>query len=359
MKILFLGDFLYDYDSVNEDVISLGKYFKDNNYYVVLNLEGSIDTGKKLAKPINLANNPIFIEVLKILNVKAVNLANNHIMDYCKEGLAKTIELLDKANIGHFGAGLTYSEAIKPYVIDDGSLKIALYGFGWNMEECIYSKKKKAGVAGLDFNKINKIISSSPYNEIIPIFHYGYEHEKLPQPYHLLKTRELKNNPKVKCIIGHHPHVVQAYEEKRNIFYSLGNFYFGKFRDEYKENDKNYENTSKGIGVVLDANSFKTEIIKFVTKSSFTTVNNSININNLINIDNIEISDYKKYFYKNNNIINKKYVYNMDWFHVNVINKTHFFRRTLYKMFLRKIKWPIGRKVKKILKGLKGDKSHE
>ena len=353
MKLLFLGDFLYDYDSIKEDIIKIGEYIKKNNYYVVLNLEGSIDTGKKLSKPINLAHRLAFIDVLKILNVKAVNLANNHIMDFCDDGLKKTIEILDEAGIGHFGAGLTYDDAIAPYIINTGSKEIALYGFGWNMEECVLAKKNKAGVAPLDFIKINTIISNSTYDNIIPIFHYGYEYEKLPQPYHLQETRRIKKIDKVKCVIGHHPHVVQAYESNNKIFYSLGNFYFGTFRDEYMPGDKYYDNVSKGIGVIIDTDTWEYDVIKFLTESSQTKVDNDTDISNFINIDDVETIKYHDYFYSNNNIINKKYVYDVGFFHINVINKTHYIRRTMYKFFLRKIKWPLGKKIKKLLRLIK------
>ena len=65
-------------------------------------------------------------------------------------------------------------------------------------------------------------------------------------------------------IIGHHPHVVQPYESwnGKEIFYSLGNFYFGsersgfttKFVGEVVENMCDY-----GAYALLDLKSLKTD----------------------------------------------------------------------------------------------------
>lgn len=347
MKILFLGDFLYDYSYIREDIYELSKYIKTNKLITILNLEGPLKSGKKLKKPINLFSDNKMIEVLKLLNVKAVNLANNHIMDFCEEGLNNTIKTLDKAGIGYFGAGINLKEASRPYTINMNNKKISLYGFGWNMEESVNAKKNKAGTAPLDFKFINRIIYEDQGDYIIPIFHFGYEYEKLPQPYHLTECRKLITNRKIKAIIGHHPHVVQAYEKNNNIFYSLGNFYFGTMRQKYNKEYKYYDDANTGIGVILDTSNWKTKIIKISSYNEFTAIDEELYIPNLQDINNISINDYEKYFYDNNNLINKKYIYKSKWFNVKFTNKTHYIRRTIHKYYLRKIKWPLGRKIKK------------
>ena len=144
MKILFLGDFYYDYDYIAEDIKEIANYIQKNKYVTILNLEGSIETKKSTKKGVRLGFSDKFIEVLKMLNVKAVNLANNHIMDYGKEGLDIVINKLDAAGIGHFGAGDNLETAIKPYIFTCNNYKIGLCGYGWNMEECINASKSKA-----------------------------------------------------------------------------------------------------------------------------------------------------------------------------------------------------------------------
>lgn len=98
-KLLFVGDLFYDYDFIADDIASLAKWIKDNNYLTIANLGGGVlcPNGNKIKKhgP-NLSSNIIVIEVLKLLNVVGVCLANNHIMDYGEEGLAYTIDILKK-----------------------------------------------------------------------------------------------------------------------------------------------------------------------------------------------------------------------------------------------------------------------
>jgi len=59
----------------------------------------------------------------------AVNLANNHMLDYGEEPLLDTLEGLAEAGIAGFGAGRNAAEAARPVVLERGGLKIGLLGF--------------------------------------------------------------------------------------------------------------------------------------------------------------------------------------------------------------------------------------
>ena len=85
-ELLFLGDFLYDYDYIAEDIDEISNWIQLHNYSIVLNLEAPISNrGSKIKKrgP-NLFLSSITIEILKKLNVIGVCIANNHIADYEK-----------------------------------------------------------------------------------------------------------------------------------------------------------------------------------------------------------------------------------------------------------------------------------
>jgi poly-gamma-glutamate synthesis protein (capsule biosynthesis protein) len=106
-QILFLGDFLYDYDFLYSDIIEICSWVSENNYYTVLNLESPL---VKSENPINkrgphLAQSDLTIEILKRLNVICVCLANNHIFDYGWDAFKKTIQLLEENSIHYIGAG--------------------------------------------------------------------------------------------------------------------------------------------------------------------------------------------------------------------------------------------------------------
>ncbi len=41
-KILFTGDFFFDYDTIPDDINRIGNWIRENNFRTIMNLEGSI-----------------------------------------------------------------------------------------------------------------------------------------------------------------------------------------------------------------------------------------------------------------------------------------------------------------------------
>ena len=107
MKLLFLGDFYFDYEYIPDEINVLSEYILSKGYSTVLNLEGALgNKGSAISKrgP-NLRHSLKTIDVLKLLNTKCVCLANNHAMDYGGEALEDGLSLLRDASISYVGAG--------------------------------------------------------------------------------------------------------------------------------------------------------------------------------------------------------------------------------------------------------------
>lgn len=289
MKILWLGDFFYDYDYISDDIKEIGKWIKENNYKTILNLEGTIDCEnyKKIEKrgP-NLSSNIIAIDVLKELNVIGVTLANNHMMDFGAKGLNHTIKLLDDNKILHAGAGKNLEEALKPMVIKDKNESIAIYSFGWDIEETIYANDNTSGCAPRDKELFCKIIKNSKkkYDKIAVCPHWGFEYNRLPMPYDIDLAHSLIDSD-CDLIIGNHPHCVQPFEvyKDKRIYYALGNFYFSsrrkKFHKSFKERISNQSDYGIMVGYDSKNNSYKEYIIEYShehDKSSIIDYNNKI-----------------------------------------------------------------------------------
>lgn len=241
MKILWLGDFFYDYNHIASDIEEISTWIKKNNFKTILNLEGCIYNKKK--NPIekrgpNLSSSTLTIDVLKKLNVIGVCLANNHIMDFGDLGLKETIEILDKNNIMHTGAGKNLEAALKPMIINIEGIECAVINFGWNIEETVYADNKTYGCAPRDEKLILKEVEKlkKRYSKVIISIHWGFEYNRLPMPYDIDLAHKLIDNG-VELIIGHHPHCVQPKEEYNNghIYYSLGNFYFSSRRKRFSK----------------------------------------------------------------------------------------------------------------------------
>jgi hypothetical protein len=255
MPLLFVGDYLYDYDECPTDLEQLGQRFRENDDRVVLNLEGAL----KGRAPVHLEEptyqSETFAPVLKRLNTVAVSLANNHTMDGGPDGLSRLIGALDEQQIIHFGAGADLAAATKLRTLSEAGTRIGLLAFGWRMEECVAATSRRPGVAPLENKLILKAIRQNrPLVDcLIVCFHWGYEYELRPLPVH----RQLAHNAieaGADLIIGHHPHVIQATETFRGkqIYYSLGNFYFGSRREVFTTlNPTAEEHSQLGLGVRL------------------------------------------------------------------------------------------------------------
>ena len=277
MPLLFLGDYLYDYDVCPPDLARLGQYFQQNNDRVVLNLEGSI----KCYEPDNLEEpiyqNETFAPVLKQLNTVAVSLANNHTMDGGADGLSRLINALDEQQITHVGAGPNLAAATQLRILSEAGKRIGLLAFGWRVEECIAATPRRAGVAPLDDKLVLQTIRQNRalVDCLIICFHWGYEYELLPLPVH----RQLAHKAieaGADLIIGHHPHVIQATETFRGkqIYYSLGNFYFGSRREDFTTLNPTAEKHSQiGLGVRLSIGAIiETKPVFFRYKSKQTEI---------------------------------------------------------------------------------------
>ena len=121
---------------------------------VIVNLETTLtDTEEKDKYPNKVFNYKLssrFSNILKIGNIGHVNLANNHICDYQKNGLLGTQKNLKKLEISYVGADLFSTEA-KKYIIrelknkDSQPIKNWFFSICDHMEEW-EAKKEKHGI---------------------------------------------------------------------------------------------------------------------------------------------------------------------------------------------------------------------
>lgn len=129
MQILFTGDVMLgrivndvlkndDFSYVWGNALNIIK----NADLSLINLECAIsERGKewnKTFKVFHFRANPDAIKVLNSASIDYVSLANNHVLDYDTDALFDTLDLLDKNNIYHSGAGRNLKEAMNPVFIE-------------------------------------------------------------------------------------------------------------------------------------------------------------------------------------------------------------------------------------------------
>ena len=213
------------------------------------NLEGPIsDKGEKVGSIYSFRSDPKSIEGLNFADFNVLSLANNHAFDYGRTALEDTFSRLKETGIDYVGGGFNATEAGAPVIKEIGGTKIAFLAYT-NLCPLSWSATgEKAGincVTEKDLEKIKQNISDAKKEADIVIvsLHSGEEYtQKLTQ--FQIDFSKAAIDAGADFVIGHHPHVVQKYEQYGNgwIFYSLGNFVF----------DQSFsEETMKGLMVKI------------------------------------------------------------------------------------------------------------
>ncbi|MCK5413599.1 MAG: CapA family protein [Candidatus Pacebacteria bacterium] len=194
------------------------------------NLETSLIAGRRIQdNEMVFRADPKVIEGLNFAGFNVLNIANNHIMNFGKDGLESTIKILDENNISHIGAGVGKDEIYKSAVKNIKGTKFAFLGFTYNSDQRKLSDGEIYGVASMDIGKIKEAVRAEKLDADIVIvsMHAGVEYQTSPS---LFQQNFARNaiDAGADLVIGHHPHVVQTVEKYKEgyIIYSLGNFVF-------------------------------------------------------------------------------------------------------------------------------------
>lgn len=255
MRLIIAGDFCISPDSFTNNIIdpSVIELFKNSDFNVV-NLECPItqknDANKILKTGPHLCSDARIFEVLKNLNVRAVTLANNHIMDYGNVGLIDTIEACKLHGIEYVGAGDKFEEVSKNLYIDNDNRKVAIINFCEN--EWSTTQLNEIGANPLDIIDNVKQIKNAKQlaDHVLVIVHGGHEYYNLPSP-RMQKLYRFFVDQGADMVIGHHTHCMSGYETYNNvpIYYGLGNFLFS--------GQSNYNDWYEGLLLEININEGK------------------------------------------------------------------------------------------------------
>lgn len=197
----------------------------------VANLESPVCIGGVPAKNKKFVfrMHPKSLELLHLCGIDAVNLANNHSMDYGASGLQETIQYLEDSGITFFGAGATRQQARTPWVTTINGIRIAFLGYSLTLPRSYWAGPNKAGSATGDSNDIAKDVKTAleKADHVFVTFHWGGERIQEPRAYQRTLGRAAIDAGAA-LVYGHHPHIPQEIEIYKGhpILYSLGNFVF-------------------------------------------------------------------------------------------------------------------------------------
>lgn len=163
-------------------------------------------------------------EMLKLSGFDVLSLANNHIIDYKKQGIVNTIKILKKNNISFVGVKEN-EDRQKPLIIEKKGIKI---GFLAYCKDRVYLRGLEIGPYLIDNGVVEDVKKvKDDVDFLVVSLHWGREYNLKPSEKQVELARSLIDNG-ANLVVGHHSHVVQKVEEYNNglIAYSLGNFVF-------------------------------------------------------------------------------------------------------------------------------------
>ena len=171
-----------------------------------------------------------------------VSLANNHTLDYGPEGLEDTRAALDKAGIGHVGAGRNLAEARAAVYLHAHrraaadfpmpSAPVAFLAYSLTFPEEFWAGPDRPGTAfGHErFVRADVTAAREKADIVVVSFHWGQEGKTELRDYQV-QLAHAAIDAGAAAVLGHHPHILQGVERYKDgvILYSLGNFAFGSF----------------------------------------------------------------------------------------------------------------------------------
>lgn len=198
--------------------------------YSLVNFESPIveDVYKPITKcgP-NLRCSSKAADAIKYAGFSAVTMANNHILDFGKEGLNKSIECCKKNGIDVVGVGNNLKEAEKVLYVERRGKKLAII----NCCEHEFSIATDTTAGANPLNPIRQYYSikeaKNNADYVLVIVHGGHEHYQLPSP-RMQETYRFFIDAGADVVVNHHQHCYSGYEiyNGKPIFYGLGNFCF-------------------------------------------------------------------------------------------------------------------------------------
>ena len=253
VEIIFGGDMLFDRsirlamerEGENYPLSCIAELLRSADI-VVANLEGPITShpSKSAYSKIGEPDNFTFTfptstaALLARHNIRLVNLGNNHIMNFGRDGFEQTKKILDESSVAYFGD--VAGESVVYRTVLRG---VELTFFNYNEFD-----------VGEDYSNILQNIGIARGNGQLPIVYAHWGDEYVPPPARVKELARSFVDAGAEAVIGSHPHIVQESEFYlgKYIYYSLGNMVFDQYWDESVRRGLliRVSFTREGIGVV-------------------------------------------------------------------------------------------------------------
>jgi poly-gamma-glutamate capsule biosynthesis protein CapA/YwtB (metallophosphatase superfamily) len=199
--------------------------------FTALNLETAVTSrGTPQPKTYHFRTTPAAFTALRDGGVDLVTMANNHVLDYGRTGLADTLAVAQSAHFPYVGIGRNAAAAWAPYLTTINGVRIAIIGVSQVAElaSSWVATRTRSGEA----NAINQrrtldaVRAARRLASVVIVFmHWGTEGEACPDPDQLALAPKLAAAG-ASIIVGAHAHMLQGSGWLGHTFvaYGMGNF---------------------------------------------------------------------------------------------------------------------------------------
>ncbi|MFJ9765901.1 CapA family protein [Streptomyces erythrochromogenes] len=170
-------------------------------------------------------------DALKDAGYDGCSTASNHTLDDGYEGLARTLEHLDRVGIPHVGSARSAEEAKAPALLSAGGAKVAQLSYTYGTNGIPLPRDKPWAVNLIDKDRIiadARAARAGGANVVVLSVHWGTEWQTAPDEQQkelaqaLTASRSADGLPDIDLIIGTHNHVPQPYEKINGTWVVFG-----------------------------------------------------------------------------------------------------------------------------------------
>lgn len=175
----------------------------------------------------NLISKTACVKGYSAIGADLLTLSNNHILDQSEMGLVSTFSTLESNGIAHLGAGMTLSDAAKPFFFKAGEKNVGVYA----CTEHEYSIATESSSGANPFDPLESYDAVSDMKQecdyVIVLYHGGKEHYRYPSPELQRICRKFAQKG-ADLVVCQHSHCIGCEEKYKDstIVYGQGNFLF-------------------------------------------------------------------------------------------------------------------------------------
>lgn len=166
--------------------------------------------------------------------------ASNHSADKGFDGVLRTLDALDAAEVGHRGMFRTQEDALTPRLHQVGDVAVGLLSATYGLNGLPAPGGHEWSVQRIDPAALldrTRELRAAGADVVVISLHWGNEYQHAPSGAQREVAEVLMSGGEVDAIIGHHAHVVQPVEwiGDRPVVYGLGNFLSGQRPTERRD----------------------------------------------------------------------------------------------------------------------------